>query len=353
MDNSPSPDVKNKSVEPPKPEVLKPQVADNITASDVAAGLVVPKIPLRPRSYTHRPSHKATFIGAGLVIVFLAINIVVVIFFINNQNGGTGTTATGTTNKSEVTISADVLDTVGVSRSTVGSSGVELKINPNTSFGGTVNVGGDVSIAGQTKLNGKLTGVDATITKLDAGDTSLTQLNVNGDATISTVNLRKDLNVVGATRLQGLVTMTQLLTVNNNVNISGNVAVGGTLSVRAFEANSLISDTTLTVGGHFLTRGLGPSITPGSSLGSNGTVSIGGNDVAGTIAVNIGVGGGGGILGRVTFNSAYSSTPHVVVSAASSGVNGLYATRTSTGFVLGVNGSLAAGGYVFDYIVMQ
>jgi hypothetical protein len=125
------------------------------------------------------------------------------------------------------------------------------------------------------------------------------------------------------------------------------------LSARSFQASSLISDTTLTVGGHIVTRGLAPGVGPGSALGANGTVSISGNDASGTVAANIGTGGGGGILAQVAFRNQYGTMPHVVVTAIGAGVGSVYVNRSASGFSIGVNGALAPGGYAFDYIVMQ
>ncbi len=210
-----------------------------------------------------------------------------------------------------------------------------------------------MTVAGQFKLNSKFSASDASLAKLEAGDTSLGQLNVNGDGTVSSLNLRKDLLVTGLTRLQGAVTVSQVLTVNNNLNVSGNLAVGGVLTARGFQASSLVSDTTLTIGGHIITRGAAPGVGPGSALGSNGTVSISGNDAAGTVAANIGVGAGNGIIANVAFRAQYGSTPHVVVTAVGAGVGSVYVNRSIGGFSIGVNGSLAPGGYAFDYIVMQ
>lgn len=199
-------------------------------------------------------------------------------------------------------------------------------------------------------MNGKLSVTDASISKLQAGDTSFSKINVSGDGTLSNLNLRNDLIVVGSTKLQGAVTVNQLMTVYNNMNVSGNLAVGGTLSMGAFQTN------TLTVGGHITTRGSAPSVSPGSSavLGSNGTISISGNDVAGTVAVNTGVGASsGGIVAYVTFVNAYTNVPHVVVTAVGGGMGGVYVNRNATGFSIGVNGVLSPGGYAIDYIVMQ
>ncbi len=335
------------------PEVLKPQTDDASSASDTseADGAAKPAIAVpskRQRRATYRPSHKATFIGLAVVVGILAANAAVIAFVIKGQ--GKADAGAGT---AEVSISSAALDKLGVTRDPGGNLGAQLLVNPNAQFNGTLTVAKDANFAGQLKLNGKLSGADATFVKLQAGETAIEKLDVNGDATISTLNLRKDFSVVGLTRLQGPVTLAQLLTVNNSVNIAGNLAVGGTLSVRSFHASSLVSDTTLTIGGHVITGGSSPTISPTGNLGSNGTVSISGNDAAGTVAVNIGAGGGGGTLANITFHSKYSNTPHVVVTQVGPGGSGVYINRTSAGFSIGVNGTIGPGGYAFDFIVMQ
>jgi hypothetical protein len=329
----------------PAPEVLKPQSSVAATPSDKQEK---PKAPTRLRRATYRPSHKATFIGVSVVVAILALNAGVVLFLMRGQQAASVESAQG-----EVTLSPAVLDTLGVSRASVGNLGTELTVGPNSRFNGKVTVGGDMSIGGQLQLNSKFSASDASLAKLEAGDTAVQQLNVNGDGTISNLNLRRDLTVVGASRLQGPVTMSQLLTVNNSVNIAGNLAVGGVLSARGFQASSLVSDTTLTIGGHIITRGAAPRVSPGGGLGSNGTVSISGSDVAGTVAVNIGVGGGNGTLATVTFSRAYGATPRVVASGGGRGMGGVYVTRNSSGFTIGIDNAVSPGGYTVDYIVMQ
>jgi hypothetical protein len=343
--------TKDTSTQPPAPEVLRPQTDTSSPVPDKSPALtgkpsVKPTGSIRRRTY--RPSHKATFVGIGVVVAILAINVAIITFIMNSQQAANSSVAEG-----EVTLSSTDLDKLGVSRNPIGSAGTELVVSPNSRFNAKVTVGGDVSIAGQLKLNSKFTASDASLEKLQAGTTSLEDLNVNGDGTISTLNLRKDLAVVGTSRLQGAVTISQLLTVNNNTNIAGSLAVGGTLSVRTFQASSLTSDTTLTIGGHIITRGSAPGVGPGPAVGSNGTVSISGNDAAGTVAVNMGTGAGNGILAQVAFRSQYATTPHVIVTTVGAGVGSIYISRTIGGFSIGVNGSVAPGGYAFDYIVMQ
>ena len=343
------PEIKNIEPEAPAPEVLTAQADDMMVTSDQSADpSTVVKNEVRAKRITYRPSHKATFVGLTVVVVILIANAVVIAFVMKSQAD-----ATNSNSKETVTISSDVLNKLGVNRNPVGGANTELVVGPNARFNSKVVMGGDVNISGQLNLNSKFSASDASLTKLEAGNTSLSQLNVNGDGTISTLNLRKDLNVVGATKLQGQLTVNQLVTINNNMNVAGSLAVGGTLSVRTFQASSLTSDTTLTIGGHIITRGNAPGVNAGGGVGSNGTVSISGNDAAGTVAVNAGVGAGNGVLATVIFQNQYGATPHVVVTAVGRGVDGLYINRTSTGFSIGVSGAMSPGGFAFDYIVMQ
>jgi hypothetical protein len=283
-----------------------------------------------------------------VVALILGINAGIIGFIIKKQ-----ATANTPINNDQVTVSQSALSALGVNRNSVGNSGVVLVVGPSAKFNNEVQVGGDVSIAGALKLNSKFTASDASLAKLEAGDTSLNSLNVNGAATASTLSLRSDLSVSGKTHFQGAVTTSQLLTVNNNLNVTGSVAIGGVLSVNSFHAASLAVDSTITIGGHIITSGSRPGVSAGPGVGSNGTVSISGNDQSGTVAVNTGVGAGGGIVANITFRSRYSNTPHVVVTAVGPGTGVVYVFRTTVGFSIGVNGSLSPGGYAFDYIVEQ
>jgi len=141
--------------------------------------------------------------------------------------------------------------------------------------------------------------------------------------------------------------------VNSNINVAGNLAVGGTLTARGFQASSLTSDTTLTIGGHVITRGSAPGYSRGDALNAVDTISLSGNDAAGTVAVNIGAGENrSGILAYVTFVNQYGNTPHVIITAVGPGVSDIYVNRSSTGFSIGA-GSISVGGHAFDYIVIQ
>ncbi len=346
MANTQSPESPNdQSTELPSPEVLKPKDNEDTPSSDtgtVPPGKDTSKGPKLRRRGTYRPSHKATFIGLAVVAAILAVNAVVITFVLKNHSSNNNPLS-----KDQVTISSSALDKLGVNSSAVGDSGIELSIGPDTKFDGSVQVAGDVNISGQLALNSKFTASDASLTQLEAGNTSLSQLDVNGNGTITDLNLRNNLVVTGTTWLNGTTTVGQLLTVNSNENVAGNLAVGGTLSVGSFQT------TSLTVSGHVITAGNAPSVSAGSCIGSNGTVSISGNDTTGTVAINTGSGACAGVLANVVFRNPFTGIPNVVITPV--GVGGLFfVNRSTTGFSIGDSSAPVAGiGYAFDYIAEQ
>jgi hypothetical protein len=340
MDNTPS----SPAPAAPQPEELKPRTADSVAQTAAAAPPANPEASKKLLRRNYRPSHRATFIGIAVVMAILAVNAVIIGLVLKKQASQNDLAAKG-----QVSISTSDLNQLGINRGNVGNAGVQLTVAPNAQFKGNLAVDGSTSISGQVVLNNKLTGTEANITQLQAGKASLAQLEVNGDGTISTLNLRKDLVVAGITQLQGAVTINQLLTVNNNLNVVGNLNIGGTFSARALAANS-----TLTVGGHIISNGPAPAIgRGGSALGSNGTVSISGSDAAGTIAINIGAGAVAGTLANVAFHNQYGDTPRVVITPVGIGANFYVLNMSVGGFSVGVGSGLPPGGYQLNYIVVQ
>lgn len=325
-------------LEAPNPEVLHAagESAPETPSGSAAGAPATPK-----RRVTYRPSHKATFIGLAVVAVILAANAVVISFVMKNGLKTQDDSVKG------VTINSAELDKLGVSRNAVGNADTELIVAPNSKFNGKVIMGSDVNIAGQLLINSAFKASEASLAKLQAGDTSVEKININGDATASGLNVRKDLQVAGAARIQGQLTVNQLTTINNNLNVAGNLAVGGSLTVRNFQVANL------TIAGHLISSGAAPRVAYGGGAGPEGTVSINGNDTSGTIAVNAGVNARCGVLAQVTFVTKYDSVPHVVVTPVGRSLPGFYINRTSAGFSISCDGAMAPGGYAFDYIVAQ
>ncbi len=342
MDN-PAPQATVPASGAPEPQELKPRT------DDVAAGGSPPPPatnpaapPKKPTHRTYRPSHRATFLGLAAVIAILSVNAVIFLFVLKKQ------AKQDELSKESVTLSSEQLSKLGINRSTLGSTGAQLTVAPNAQFKGTLSVDGKTTLIGEVIVNNKLTGTEAAFTKLQAGDTSLSKLNVNGDGTLSTLNLRKDLAVLGVTQLQGAVTVNSLLTVKNNLVVQGNLSIGGT-----FSARSLRSGSTLSIGGHVVTSGSTPGVSRGGATGSNGTVSISGSDAAGAVGINTGVGAGNGLLATVSFNTPYSTTPIVVMSAVGTSSNIYLGSVTSSGFTIYASGALAPGGFRVNYITFQ
>ena len=346
---SKKPNDANQSDGDPRPEVLKPRehnIAEETADIDNDQSDKKKSKKRKPslRSRYHL-SHKATFIGLAVVIAILAINAAIIILVIDEPFGEDDTS-------DQVTVNQEALEGLGVNRTTTRDLGAELTIGPNTSFEQDVQIAGALNLGGELVLNERLSATEISASTLQAGDTTLEQLNVSGDGTLSNISVREDITVVGTSRLQGPVTIDQLLTVNNNVNVAGNLTVGGTLSVNTFRTNNLAVSGTTTLGGHVLTRGSEPSVSAGPAAGSNGTVSISGNDTSGTVGFNAGVGAGNGIVANITFNESYSNVPTVVITPVGN-VGDFYISRTASGFSIGVGNSVSPGGYAFSYIVME
>lgn len=341
----------------PAPEELKPQgesspapaptaASDEKNKKDKKDG----KVPQPKRRGSYRPSHKATFLALIVVILILLVNGGVIGFILMRQSS-----ISQKVNNSPVAISANALAKLGVSNTPVSDKGITLTVNPNAQFNGNVQIAGSTSIGGQLTLNNKFTATSASFNELQAGNTSLSQLNVNGSGTLSSLNLRQNLAVAGTTQLQGDTDVSGLLTAAG-ITVTGNLAVGGSLSVNNFHTGNLTVDSTLVIGGHIVTSGGTPSVS-GVGCDSIGAPSSGNSDTAG--AFTISSRGCSGELASLSFASSYSSLPSVVISPVSvgsgmpAGVTFYVSSISAGGFSVAVSGTLPAGVYNIDYIVEQ
>ena len=297
---------------------------------------------LRRRSY--RPSAKATILGLLAIIVLLGANVGVVWYLLHQPSK----TSDGNGN-AKVINNQGQLDSLGVNHGLTPLSGIDLVVNPGTRFKQ------NVIIDKQLQLSGKLIAAGASLTDLQAGDTSLTKLNVNNATTLTDLSLRGNLLSNGTVHFVGPVTLDKLVTAAA-LNVTGDLNVGGTINASNFSARSLTSNSTLTIGGHIITRGNVPSSSSGPGVGSNGSSSISGNDTAGTVQINTGQSPSADTLITVRFSVPFSATPHVIVTpiGRAAGAMGFYVDRNGNGFSIGasnVPGSGISAG--FDYQVMQ
>lgn len=171
----------------------------------------------------------------------------------------------------------------------------------------------------------------------------------------------KDLDVGGNLAIKGTTTLQGAVGINSNLAVSGSLSVGGVLSAASLNVGSLGVSTinisgSLNFGGHLVPGGATPASKP-SVAASGGSVSISGNDTAGTITINIGNGSLlAGELAIISFRTAFATTPKVQLTPINSTASTLnyYATRSPTFFTVDSSSVPETGAsYVFDYLITQ
>ncbi len=171
----------------------------------------------------------------------------------------------------------------------------------------------------------------------------------------------KDLDVGGNLAIKGSTTLQGAVGINSNLAVRGALSVGGILSAGSLNVGSLGVSTinisgNLNFAGHIIPSGARPSVKP-SAAANGGSVTIDGNDTAGTITIKIGSGGViAGELVIVNFRSAFATTPKVQLTPINSEASALnyYATRSPTFFTIETSSVPAVGAsYVFDYLITQ
>lgn len=167
------------------------------------------------------------------------------------------------------------------------------------------------------------------------------------------VNIGGALNVNGATTLQGPALLNGNLAVRGSLSVSGSLTAPG-LNVGSLGLTTLNASGNLNFGGHLVPGGAVPSVKP-SVAASGGTVTISGNDTAGTITITIGNGTLlAGELAIINFTTPFTNTPKVQLTPITSTAASLsyYATRAPLLFTINTASTPTAGTtYVFDYLV--
>ena len=237
------------------------------------------------------------------------------------------------------TLSSDELKKLADVGSSLGNTGQVLNIGADALFRRKVDVGGDLTVGGRFNANGPV---------------SLSQLNISGATALNTLSVSSNMQVGGLTNLQRGATVGELLSVNGGLNVSGSASVSSLNAANISVQNITISGP-LTIG-HLITRGPAPSASAGTAVGGGGTISISGNDSAGTVNVNTGAGPAAGVLATVVFRAPYGTTVHVLLTPLTGASASLpaYVSRTSTGFQIRTDSPPPAGAvFAFDYFVTQ
>lgn len=226
------------------------------------------------------------------------------------------------------------LDKLLSKENNIGTPDQTLTVAANAIFDGKVLVKGDLDVAGKITMGQPL---------------SLPGITVAGTSTFEDMQA-KSLSLLGS------LTVQQSINVQESANITGNVSVGGTISASKISADIIEFTKGLSLSGHVITGGGIPAISSGTAVGGGGTVSISGNDTAGTIVVNTGGGPPAGIMANINFTKAYDATPKVQITPVNSSTGNLnfYVERSKSGFSVGTSNAPSGGtSYVFDYFVAQ
>lgn len=128
----------------------------------------------------------------------------------------------------------------------------------------------------------------------------------------------------------------------------------GNLTVK----NATINGT-LTVNGHIITANASgtTTIAAGAAACTTPTVSVAGNDTAGTITITTGTGcAAAGIMGTVTFSSAYATSPRISLTPGNANASGLQYYRGVSANTFTLETSITPANtttYIYDYQVLQ
>ncbi|HVO86265.1 MAG TPA: hypothetical protein VMT23_00840 [Candidatus Binatia bacterium] len=265
------------------------------------------------------------FVYIGIVLMAIGI----IIFAVNASRK-----ATKTNTQKVPSLTSQQLSQLKGNTTIVGDSKQTLDVQSNSVFEGQVLVRSDLSVSGAIKVGSSL---------------SLPSISVGNAGIFGSVQVSNDLSVNGNTTLQGT------LAVQKNLSVAG-LASFGNLSVGALSVTSLQLTGDLTVSRHIVTNGSLVSRTPGGALGGGGTVSVSGTDTAGTITVNTGNSPPPGIFVTINFANKFASVPRVLISpvGVQAGAITYYIDRTPTGFSVGCTSAPPAGAsFSFDYFVIE
>lgn len=174
------------------------------------------------------------------------------------------------------------------------------------------------------------------------------------------LSVEKDLTVRGKTILQGPANLSDGLTVAKNTAIAGNLNVNGQISAASLTVGSLTISSinlssNLNFAGHIVPSGAAPATRPSVAAGS-GTVTISGNDTAGTVVITVSGFVVPGELAIITFRTAFSTTPKVQLTPINDSASALnyFATRSASFFTINTASNPISGQtYVFDYLITQ
>ncbi len=276
--------------------------------------------------------HKIIGLVNIYLLLFLLVIVVVVVIFVVLYLNSRKEPDPQTTQE----LTQQTLNEIATGDARVGDPKYVLSIQSDAVFAGNALVRGDLSVAGAVQLGQGL---------------SVSGLTVTGNGNIATLQANS-LNVSGDAAVQGR------LSAGGSLSIGGSANVGGTLTAAQITTGSLTlaGNGTLTINNHLNAAGPAPNRSNGSALGSGGSSSVSGSDLAGTIAINTGGSPSSGCFATVNFVQSYNGTPQVIVTPVGSVAGSLqyYVNRSSNNFsICSANAAPGGQSFAFDYFVIN
>jgi hypothetical protein len=293
-----------------------------------------------PRSHRgsafNRLKAKATAIGsvAGLFVFLMGVGTFIGYYYSQSKKPVPKASTPSISN-----LTPDEINKLGQIGQGLGNSGQVLNIGADSLFRGKVDIASDLSVGGHFNANGPVT---------------LSQLNISGTTALTGLNVGSNLNVQGTAVFQNGVNVSGLLNDNGNLSVSGSLSASS-VNASAISVHNLTISGPLQIG-HVISQGPNPIIVAGTAVGGGGTVSISGNDTAGTVNINTGNSPPAGVLATITFRAPYTATVHVLLSPLSGAGAAVpaYVTRTSGGFQIHTDSPPPGGSVLsYDYFVTQ
>jgi hypothetical protein len=243
--------------------------------------------------------------------------------------------ATVTSTLKAQTLTQQTLQQVANSDATIGNAQQILNVESSAVFAGKVLIRDGLEVAGNLRVGGTV---------------ALSNISVSGTSELGQVKINKDLSVAGETALQGSLSIGKTLQVNGGGTFSGPVSAPQ-ITTSNFQLNS---DLVLTH--HVSTGGGTPNRTNGPALGSGGSASVSGSDTGGTVAINTGNSPAAGCFVTISFTSKYNSIPHILLTPVGSAGGGIayYVNRDTSSFSICDSEAPPAGSsFGFDYFVIN
>lgn len=207
----------------------------------------------------------------------------------------------------------------------------------------------------------------------ESGTVETTTARINNDASIGgSLSLQGGLTVAGASLLDGDISINGAAIYKNKVNSTTALQIQNAAGTSFFTADSTnssvtvtnlvvggVAGATLTVNGHIISGNASgtTSIVAGAAACTTPTVSLTGNDTAGTITITTGTGcATTGTLATITFGGAYTAAPKVIITPRQVNASNLqvYANPATGNFVLGTNTvPTNSTQYRYNYLIIQ